>query len=243
MIPLPRLNGPVDAYAYSQAVPLAYAFDFQPRPVFQSYMAYTPRLARMNAEVLLGEHAPEWILFPVMTIDRRLPTLDDAPSWPLLLTHYQLAGAPGGIPLLRRSATPLPWHFEPLRRFETETGQFVHVPSAADGLIWARIDVHETRRDALVGALLSSPTPYIGIAWSDGHITIYRLVSSLASDGFLLSPLVESSADFVRLVTKPLRDLGAQEPVAITVLMGQSPGADDAPRGFSVEFLRLHIGD
>ena len=142
-----------------QAVLLAHALDFQPRPVFQSYMAYTPRLARMNADVLLDEHAPEWILFPVMTIDRRLPALDDAPSWPLLLTHYQLAGAPGGIPLLRRSATPLPWHFEPLRHFETETGQFVHVPSAADGLIWARIDVHETRRDALVGALLSSRRP------------------------------------------------------------------------------------
>jgi len=240
--PLPALHGTVDVYSYGQAVALAHGLDLRPRPVFQSYMAYTPRLARANADVLLGPNAPEWILFRLESIDRRLPALDDAPSWPLLLSRYQLAGPAGAFALLQRRETPLAWRLVPLGRVETATGNIVEVPSAADGPIWARIDLHQTWRDAAITALVSAPLTYIGIALSDGQGRGYRLVPALARDGFLLSPLIEDTAGFMRLLAREPGPDHAGEAAGLIVQIGEGLGVANEPRAVGVEFFRLVVG-
>jgi hypothetical protein len=240
--PLPALRGAVDVYSYDQTVPLAYGLDLRPRPVFQSYMAYSPRLARANADHLLGDEAPEWILFRVAPIDQRLPALDDAPSWPLLMTRYRLAEPAGSYALLQRRATPLPWRLESLGRVETETGSIVEVPPAADGPIWARIDVRATTRDALIGALLSAPVVYVSIALNDDGVLAYRLVPALAREGFLLSPVVANTEDFKRLIAGASEGVHVHSAVRLGVQLADTPGIDPAPRAVSVEFFRLHIG-
>jgi hypothetical protein len=199
--PLPELAGAVDAYPHDDAVALAYGLDLRPRPVFQSYMAYTPRLARANADFLLSADAPEWILFRISTINGRLPALDDATSWPRLMTRYRVTAEAGAYAVLQRRQRPLSWHLEQLAHVDTTTGSTVAVPPASDGPIWARIDVETTRRDALVGALLVPPVIGVGVALSDGKQFTHRLVPALAREGFLLSPLVENTADFIRLMT------------------------------------------
>jgi hypothetical protein len=241
--PLPALRGPVDVYSYDQAVLLAYGFDFRPRPVFQSYMAYSPRLARANADFLVGDGAPEWILFRVSPIDRKLPALDDAPSWPLFMARYRSVGPAGAFALLQRRETPLPWRLEPLARVETQTGSPVAVPATSPGAIWARIDLHQTRRDELVGMLLAAPLVYIDIGLSDGAMREYRLVPALARDGFLLSPVVEDTAGFMRLLSSQSDAGRADDATAIAMRLAAAPGIAPGARPLTVEFFRLVIGD
>src|SRR5262249_47436055 len=144
---LPPVAGAIDSYSYDQSLLIAYGDDFRPRPVFQSYMAYSPRLAHAHAEVLLGDRAPQWVLFRDAPIDGALPALDDAPSWPLLLTRYRVAQDLGQFVLLQRRPTPLAWHLEPIAHVSAATGTTIAVPPAAGALIWARIDLHDTARD------------------------------------------------------------------------------------------------
>jgi hypothetical protein len=233
--PPPPLLGPIDAYPGDQALLLAYETDFRPRPVFQSYMAYTPRLAHANADVLLGDRAPQWILFRIAPIDGGFPALDDAPSWPLLLTHYRFAESLGAFALLQRRTTPLRWRLEPIERVTTHTGGRVAVPSAASGPIWTRIDVHETARDALVRTVFAAPQVWVGLACRDGQPRRYRLVPALAADGFLLSPLVETTGEFVQLVARN-EALLAREVNALQISTSTA-----ATRPIDVEFLRLVI--
>ena len=61
---------------------------WSPRPVLQSYSAYTKELSLQNAAHLLGERAPRNVLFNVQPIDNRLPSLEDGSSWPVLLANY-----------------------------------------------------------------------------------------------------------------------------------------------------------
>jgi hypothetical protein len=44
-----QVHGNADVYPLSQTAVLASGLTCQPRPVFQSYSAYTPKLAEMNA--------------------------------------------------------------------------------------------------------------------------------------------------------------------------------------------------
>jgi hypothetical protein len=237
--PLPPLSGPVDVYSYDQAVVLAYGLDYRPRPVFHSYMAYSPRLARANAEFLLGADAPDWILFRVSPIDHGLPALDDAPSWPILMSRYRVSQTTNAYAVLQRRSTALPWRLEPLGHVETETGRAVAVPSAAEGPIWARIDVGATRRDALRAALLAEPLTYIGILRSDGATSGFRLVRALAREGFVLSPLVQDTADFARLMSLQRDEEIDHDAAALTVQL--ETGSDAEPRPVSVEFSRLVV--
>ena len=87
--PLPLVAGSADIYAYEQSALIASGNRWNPRPVFQSYAAYTPRLAQLNRQHLLKPDRPDYLFFRVETIDSRLPSLDDGASWPVILTNYQ----------------------------------------------------------------------------------------------------------------------------------------------------------
>jgi len=235
-VPLPTLHGSIDVYSYDQEIPLAYADHYRPRPVYASYMAWTPRLARANADALRGDRAPRWILFRVSPLDGNVPALDDAPSWPLLLTGYHFSQNLGGFALLERRTMPLDWHLEPLERMATSTDALVPVPAAGRAPIWARIDVRETWRDALVRSLIAAPPATLVLAYGDGQARRYRFNATLARDGFLLSPLVDSTADFVALATAPNDALPERRVTALMVT-----DIDRCP--MDVEFFRLVIDD
>lgn len=232
--PLPPLHGTIDAYPGDQALLLAYQADFRPRPIFQSYMAYTPRLAHANADALLGDRAPEWILFRVGPIDGGLPALDDAPSWPILLTHYRLAQTLGAFALLERRAVSGGWRLEPIENVKTQTDAVITVPSAASGPVWVRIDIRDTQHDVVMRTLLAAPQVRLAVSSRDGQWRNYRVVPALARDGFLLSPLVETTADFIQLEGLQDQALPAHDVTALRVL-----GFAREPRLVDVQFSRL----
>jgi hypothetical protein len=241
-VPAPP-RGPIDIYSYDQSVLLAYDADFRPRPVFQSYMAYSPRLAQANADVLLGERAPDWILFRLQPIDGGLPALQDALSWPLLFARYRFEKALGPFALLSRRSTPLPWRLEKIGDVTSETETSIPVPSADAGPIWARIDVQESERDTLVRTLFAARLLFLDVIRRDGLPHRYRLVPGLAGAGFLLSPAIDTTAEFIRLQTAQSRTLAAQDIVGLRLQVDQIFGVPAGKRPVRIEFSRLVVDD
>lgn len=232
-------RGPVDLYSFEQGLLIATRADFRPRPVFQSYMAYTPRLAHANADFLLGARAPQSILFQVEPIDGRVPSLDDAPSWPILLSHYTVSRVDGSFAVLQRSEAR-PWRLEPLGRIETRTGAVVRIPPADNGPIWARIDVRETFSDRLLRTLLAAPIVRADIVARYPWPGNFRLVPSLARDGFLLSPFVRNTGDFVQLFRT---EAGPARNDVATLKLGIDPvlGWAVDERQVTIELFRLVV--
>ncbi len=75
--PLPILPGTVDIYSFDQTQLLASGNRWHPRPVFQSYQAYSPELLQRNRDHLSGAQAPDHIFFRIEPIDNRLPSTED----------------------------------------------------------------------------------------------------------------------------------------------------------------------
>jgi len=236
--PLPPLPGGVDVYSYAQAVLLAHDVDFRPRPVFQSYMAYTPRLAQANAAFLLDSRAPEWILFRVEPIDRGMPSLDDAASWPLLLTRYRFERSLAHFALLQRRAVPLTWALAPLGLVETTTNTRVAVPA---GVVWARIDLHDTFADRALRTLFTGPLVYLDLIRRDGRAQGFRLVPALARDGFLLSPPIENTLQFTQFASAGVPPGDASEVVSLLVRLDRMLEVEPEARPVSVEFFQVTI--
>jgi hypothetical protein len=204
--PLPTVEGTVDVYAFNQVVLEGHDAAYRPRPVMQSYAAYTPALAEMNAKHLREPGAADSILFDIATIDERYPSLDDGPSWPELLTRYDVRDCSGNFIELRRASAPRAYRFDPIGEARGSLGAPIAVPSAADGPIWAQVDVRPTLFGRLTAQLFRSPYVFITVELADGSERRYRLIPSMARGGFLLSPLVDGKDAFLWLALDGWQD-------------------------------------
>jgi hypothetical protein len=241
MMAMPAFDGGVDMLGLSQGLLIANQSPYRPRPVFQSYMAYTPRLARENAAFLAGDGAPRWLLFNPESIDNRFPAIDDAALWPQLLTLYQPAGQVDRFLLLERRTTPRPWRLVPLGGADAVTDSPIAVPPTGGGPIWARIDVAETPAERLTTALFAAPYLYVDVVFVTNAVWRARLVPAIARDGFLLSPVVGNVPGFVALSTQRPAGIPDQAVRAIRIHVDSPFGRPTAPRAVRVEFSRLQI--
>lgn len=139
--PLPQLSGTTDIYSFNQAALIASDNVWNPRPIFQSYAAYLPSLARLNRNHLLSENAPDNILFTLEPIDGRLPTLEDGLSWPAFMSHYRVTNFVGRYAYLRRRATPISDVMSEVERTEYRSlDEIFLLPSQKSSILFATLD-------------------------------------------------------------------------------------------------------
>lgn len=200
----------VDLYPFDAGILLAAGGNYRPRPVFQSYTAYTPALAAINAEHLRSEHAAQLIYFAIGSIDGQFPTLVDGRSWPELLSRYDLSSdispmqCQGYLPL-QRIEKPRPWKLELLEEREVALNEQVAVPVPTKGPIWIEVFAEPRRSDIVLNSLIREPVLMLQVDDATGSHD-YRLPRGLGESGFLLSPLLEQTAWFAWMASTPWED-------------------------------------
>jgi hypothetical protein len=189
--PMPALQGSVDIYSYNQSYILATANKWNPRPVFQSYAAYTTALAKMNQAHLLGESSPDNILFKIEPIDKRLPALDDGISWPDLVYNYRVDTLWGRFLLLKKknklNTSPIK---EQLFTKTCRLGEEVTLPDSA-GVVFARIDAKSNFAGKIISFFYMLEPLQIAVTLQDGTQKNYRFISGMGRAGFIISPMIE----------------------------------------------------
>lgn len=191
--PAPAVRGSVDVYPWSASIAIAGGMNYQPRPVIQSYSAYTDELAELNAAHLRGPAAPNNVLLGisdgVFSLER-FPTADDGPSWPELLTRYDISQSNRYFLLLRRSNFPRVYQFVPLESIATRLNDQIPVPAAEQGAIWVQIQIEPSKSRKLLSTLFKASELHLTVYRRDGRTRDYRLCAASAKSGFLLSPVL-----------------------------------------------------
>jgi hypothetical protein len=206
---LPPVEGSVDSFPSKLITPLAYDLDVRPRPVIQSYAAYTDRLLEANRLWIGSDWAPHHVLLSVSAIDHRLPTMDDAGVWLELLQRYQPAEEREGTYRLDRLPTDRNWKSELVASQSIEWNQTCPIEarhtSEPDGWLLCSIDCRPNIAGRLATTLYRLPPVTLEIV-SGSQSREFRLIPACAREGFLLAPLVTGTTD-VPLLWKPwLRD-------------------------------------
>ncbi len=224
---LSAAHGGADLYPFRQDILFANGMDYQPRPVIQSYSAYTPALARMNADWLRTDRAATNLFFMIEPIDERFPSLDDGLSWPEILTRYDIQGFSDRKSTylhLLRSPAPRAYHLQPLQETNVTLGKPFALPAATNGLIWAEINIQETPAGKLL-AFFYKPTILLAdVKLADHSEKFRRLVPGMMSAGFLLSPYIAEAKSFLSLAGGDSAGLSGKAVVSITFLEMTEPG-------------------
>jgi NHL repeat len=200
-----EIHGSADVYALSQTLGLGAGLTCRPRPVFQSYSAYTPKLAEMNAAHLRSDRAADHIFFDVWRIDGpingRFAAQDDSLSWPELLTRYDIKRMAGPYILMEKSVTPRQYELTPIGETVANFDEGIEVPSMVGGPIWVRIDIRRSLWGNVVAMLYRPPRVWLTLFTRSGRAYGGRLLPAEARAGFLLSPVVENRQSFFALAS------------------------------------------
>jgi hypothetical protein len=200
-VQIPAMRGTTDIYSYQQSYLLSSGNVWNPRPVLQSYAAYTPALAEANREHLLGAKAPDNLFFRVETIDGRIPSGDDGASWGVLTSNYRPFATSDSFVLLRKQPNALPPREIKIGEGDQLLGQEVPLPGH-HGMLFVKIDLEQTPAGRLVSVFYKTSPLLMRVNLEDGTSRVYRIVPGIARAGLLISPLVENNEEFAQLYSQ-----------------------------------------
>ncbi|MFA5983879.1 MAG: hypothetical protein WC782_07655 [Methylococcaceae bacterium] len=176
---------------------------YTPRPAFLSLNAHTNNLALLNAKHLETKSAPDIILFQVLakdlSVNNRHPALADGPSWPLLMSLYDLNDVSSGFLVLSKRKDPPQYQHRLLQERRITWDEEVYLPVAQSSLIWAEITIKRSFLGKIIHMLYKSPHVLISSQTADKTEHRYQLVPALAEAGFFLSPLIENTLAFAQI--------------------------------------------
>ncbi len=240
--PIPATSETMDIYSFNQSWLLASGNAWSPRPVTQSYSAYTPDLAEMNLRHLQGPSAPDNILFRVEPIDGRLPSLEDGLSWPELINGYSLQKLERDSAFLRKRTAIVEDADGAEKEFSSALHQFgeeVMLPDS-DEPLFARIEIEPTFLGKVASALFKPPELRMAVRTREGKPVDYRVISTMMQTNFLLSPLVRSTEEFALLAAGGSKYLTPNEVKSIAI------SADDGKglfwnKSYSMKLLKVNL--
>lgn len=228
---LSHLATSYDLIGHDQHLMLQAGVDaWKPRPVFQSYSAYTPVLAKANAHAIEGGLAPELLVVSGTTIDGRLVTMDDAYLWPLMWRRYEPITAVGGRAVLRRRAEErvIP-KAEPAVVADCIDWCKPFIPEETSQVgIYLRLEWEESMGDRLRAVIWRPKVYFLQIKGLERPMT-FRIVPEIARSGFMLWPLIRSVGD----LEKWLRGEDARVPSALEIRVIDERGRPNHVRATS----------
>jgi hypothetical protein len=181
----------IDVWGNNQGQVIYRGLNYQNRPVFQSYSAYTPRLQKLNASFFEDDSRPEFLLFNLDTIDNHFPPSDDASAFIEVYHRYSpvLQSDDG---LLMRSNEETSFKLEKIDEKTIAWGQKYSLKETNQTLI---LRVHTTTSFAgKVRNLLYKPPPAkIRIFDSKKSNITYNFIPSSWENGVLINPIILSA--------------------------------------------------
>lgn len=196
-MPLPRTEGSADIYPIDLSALFANDIHWAPRPVFQSYSAYTPKLAELNRQHL-ETAGPDRVFFRSSPVDGRLSSLEDGASWLPLLGRYRATGFAREFAVLDRRADVSPVTETPIATLGGHLGEPISL-QGLEGPIFVRIEMGPTIIGRLLNIAFKPPELRIALTYENGERADFRYVAGMGVTGFLLSPTVTTKEEFVAL--------------------------------------------
>ncbi len=184
------IGGTVDDVPFELDIVEANGWRWKPRPVFQSYSAYTPALDQLNARHLASRESAEHIILQWEDIDGRHPLLDDAASWRSLFDHYDVELSRPDLLVLKRRESARYLAPRPIGSVNGAWASDIAVPApTTNGFIIMRAEIGKSLYGILRGMLFRNDATYLNATHISGAKSRWRVTRANLVNGALLAYL------------------------------------------------------
>lgn len=185
-------NHTMDIFPNDIAITEAYNFNWHPRPVFQSYSAYTEYLDSLNAKHFSSDSAPEYVLYALSSIDYRYAIFDEPATFRTLLREYEPCGQDGALLILRKNPSVSTCVEEYVGEETVKFKEVIPIPQIGNTPLFARIYVEHNLLG--IGRTFLFKSPIIKFILLNGQNIIdervWRFVAPNAANGLFVSQYV-----------------------------------------------------
>jgi hypothetical protein len=201
-------NGSIDVVGDKAALILYNGLNYRPRPIFQSYVAYTPALLQKNFEFIQSDRRPDYFLAELQPIDGRFGGSYDSWLTAELPRRYEPVLSERGMLLLRQRRPQPPAHPLALKQLyerDVAFGERVDLPADRTHALWLEIDARPT----MIGQLRSAfykPAPLTITVSDEFSDRTYRLVAPVAAAGFIVQPMLSTTTELNAFVAGRVSD-------------------------------------
>ncbi len=209
-------EGSVDIFTVHQECALANDWTWNPRPIFQSYSAYSGTLLKSNQKHYLSPSAPDSVVFQMNTIDGRLPNAEDTLAQFELYRGYRIDSVQGDALLLRRASKKRSVEMVKSTETQAEFGKDFPLPAATRPLFMT-IEVSPSLVGKILGIFYKNNHVSFEITLNSGEKKKYRIIPAMINSPFIIIPHIENINDFRNLVEIPLDDVSHKIPASARI--------------------------
>lgn len=192
----------VDVYPWDYTIIPANGFNFQPRPILQSYAAYSSWLDLQDAKHFESALAPEYLIWDLNKITTGLDIgtmssldyrhlLNDEPQTLLtLLKQYELWYNDANYLVYKQRSYPLKTTSSIIQEDSASWGEWIKSPASTSGLLRAKVSFDKSILQRLKSFFYKDEQFYVYMKFADGAVQKYRIVPKNAVDGLWINPFV-----------------------------------------------------
>ncbi len=184
----------VDIFPWEISALLANKLTYHPRPVPQSYVAYTSYLDGLNESFLSSSLRPTYIVYAHHCADHRYCNFEDSQSRLALLTHYDLVGSWNYHLLLKSRPTPRNIQSLPGPTGIIPFGKSFNVPESS-GLLFAQIKLEHSPIGKIFSTLYQTASIEVVFSAGRARTEAYRVIPPILKGGVIINRLVENIED------------------------------------------------
>jgi hypothetical protein len=190
-------NESVDVMNYRLLAPLVNEMDYQPRPVIQGFVAYTPALQDLNEQYFRSAGRPHFVLLCHEATDGRFPTLEDSAALNYVLNNYVPVGWDGRFLVLQQRTAVAP-AFQLVREETLRFGEKLDLRQWSDRPLFMSVTITPNLMGRAATVFYQPHPLYMRLA-RDQVEERYRIVPSMAERPFLVNPLLVGNYDVINL--------------------------------------------
>ncbi len=187
-------NSTIDIVPSEIAMAYFNNLNYHPRPVVQSYAAYSKTLDDLNYAKYISSTAPEFLIFGNETIDNRYHFFDEGRTKLAIRQRYVVVDSFDGNLLLKKSDTTNQHNIVQTKNQVLQLNKLYDL-TENQYLQYATFDIRYSKRGSLMRFLFQPPELTIRFILVDGRSISHRLIISTLQNPVLLSTYIANNAD------------------------------------------------
>jgi len=190
----------VDVFPWDSEYALENKLNYKPRPVFQSFTAFTETMEKMNYDYYVKQ-APDILIYDYDAIDGRYPFNEESQVNLFILNNYKLVDSftSNERPriILKRNSKTAPLQLKEVKKGKVELKDEINITGAN----FIKLDLQYSLRGKIITFLHKPPHLQICYLRDDGQWFRYKTSVELLKAGIFVGDLVTNDDEYQDLIT------------------------------------------
>ncbi|MBI4946798.1 MAG: hypothetical protein HY840_10415 [Bacteroidetes bacterium] len=192
----------VDVYPWDFSFFPANNLSWKPRPVIQSYAAYTEWLDKEDATYFSSDESAPYIIWELLddrygqsgfcSIDNRYLLNDEPTGIYQLFNHYKPIYKNSKIILFQKTEKENLFSSQSIGKDTAVWNQWIKIPSTEDGILRVKIKIARSSIGTLKAYLYKDEEFRMDCKLINGNVFQYRIIPNSAERGIWINPLITS---------------------------------------------------